>query len=342
MPDATGTGAGWAPDAPGTAGCSCTGGTAPFFASPGDVPWQRHLHGCAARWSLQGICSTGSSAGHSRDAAGWERPSQGTCPSPLPQLPGQSPAHVSPRKRMAGVGVPRLSLPRDPAAPSLCVAASMPVASAQPVPRGCAVCPGLCRVPRAVPCPGCSLRHTGSYLCPWEPGVPGRWPVARVGCGVGARWARAGLSCCSWRRAAGACLLLRQPCQARGGTCPHRAFAKVRQRKVHAGGGPRVTQQCPVPRLAGRRQSIPTGLLWRAVGLLRQAAWLGLALHCTGPSVPPQGTSPAAVPEPCTALPRCQTDPDHAQSWRCGHIHAPLTLCCSALPAILWTGRAGG
>lgn len=213
---------------------------------------------------------------------------------------------------------------------------------------------GLCRVPRAVPCPtavsgpGSPLRHIGSYLCPWEPRVLGRWLVARVGCGVGgplgSGWTRAGLSCCSWRRAAGACLLLRQPCQARGGTCPHRALAKVRQRKVHGGSGPRVTQQCPVPRLARRRHSIPTGLLGPVVlhvGPLKQAAWLGLALHCTGPSVPLQGTSLAAVREPCTAYPST-----HAR-WilftpSAGTVsHAPLTLCWSVLPRILWSGWAG-
>lgn len=83
---------------------------------------------------------------------------------------------------MAGVGVPNLSLPKDPTAPCM-----MPYTSCQLPARAM----GLCRVPRAVPhpravpCPGSPLRCTGSYLCPREPGVLGRWPVARVGCGVG-------------------------------------------------------------------------------------------------------------------------------------------------------------
>lgn len=34
--------------------------------------------------AVQGICSTRSSPGHGHDAAGWERPFQGTRPSPLP------------------------------------------------------------------------------------------------------------------------------------------------------------------------------------------------------------------------------------------------------------------
>lgn len=131
----------------------------------------------------------------------------------------------------------------------------LPHASCQHPARavGCAVCQGLghapelCRaqdLPYGAPAPTCARGSLGRC-------AGGRWPGWAAE--SEARWARAGLSCCSWRRAAGACLLLRQPCQARGGTCPHRALAKVRQRKVHAGGGPRVTQQCPVPRLAGTR-----------------------------------------------------------------------------------------
>lgn len=280
--------AGWVPDAPGTGGCSYTGVTAPLFAPPGVVPWRRHLHGYAAGWTRTG------------------------------HLLHQELTRTRPRCCRMGTSLPRyLSLPTA-TAPWAKSGIRQPQGSAwqgwgypachcqgtqQPLPcvlphASCqhpARATGLCHLPRDVPCPravsgpGSPLWHTGSYLCPWEPRVLGRWLVARVGCGVrgplGSGWARAGLSCCSWRRAAGACLLLRQPCQARGGTCPHRALAKVRHRKVHTGSGPRVTQQCPVPRLAGRRHSIPTGLLCPVVqhmGPLRQAGNLAgtrSALH---------------------------------------------------------------
>lgn len=81
--------------------------------------------------------------------AGHVRPSRATQPSPPPQLPGQSPAHASPRKCTTGVGGPSPSLPRDASAPSLCATScrlpapnlcpgAVPCAKSCAVPRGCA------------------------------------------------------------------------------------------------------------------------------------------------------------------------------------------------------------
>lgn len=252
--------AGWVPDAPGTGGWSYTGVTAPFFAPPGNVPWRRHLHGYAAGWSHAGhllhqeltraqprCCLMGTSLPRYLSLP--------TATAPWAKSGTRQPREV--HGRGGGTQPVTAKGPRS----SFLECCLMPVASTQPVPWGCAVYQGLCHAPElcraqglpyGTQAPTCARGSLGCWAGGWWPG----WAAESE-----ARWAQAGLSCCSWRRAAGACLLLRQPCQARGGTCPHRALAKVRQTKVHASGGPRVTQQCPVPRLAGRRHSIPRGLL---------------------------------------------------------------------------------
>lgn len=80
---------------------------------------------------------------------------------------------------------------------------------------------------------------------------------------------------------------------------PCRALAKVRQRPGTSRRWP--TRGMVVPRAQAGWElahGIPAGLpcpVMRNVGPPRQAARLGLALHCTGSSVPIQGTSPAAI-----------------------------------------------
>lgn len=282
-----------------------------------DAPWQRHRHGLATGWSHIGRLPRRELAW----AQLWCRRLgtflRGMWPSLPPRLPGAKSGTRQPQEGCCGQGCPSPPLPRDPVAPSLCAGCRHPACALglSRVPRA-VPCPGLCRVPRAVPrAKGCAVpqaprRHAGSYLCPWGPscragggGLGGLRRQPARPC-----WARAGLGCCSWRRAASACLLLRQPCQARGGTCPHRALAKVRQR-------PGTIQQwpmrgttgllCPAMRHVGATETgSPAGTCPAPHGLV--GAYAG---HVSSSST--RSLRAAPTPDGSCSLP----------CWHCGHHH---------------------
>lgn len=147
-------------------------------------------------------------------------------PSPLPRLPKQSPKGTSPGKCTAGAEGTQPVSPKGRYGPFL-VCPLVPAASAWPVPQGCAVCHGLCHALQLCCAGGSPLVHR---LLPVPVG-PGRWAGGHGPGGLRCwpaqpRWAprlflEEGGRCLSPPPAA---------CQARGGTCPHRALTKVRQR----------------------------------------------------------------------------------------------------------------
>lgn len=224
----------------GTKGASWAGSTA-FPGAPGSARRECACHGL----------HRGGTAGRAPDALGtvWCGCLWGQAMDPLPSSAGNAPRHgqrhgsasrvcrvpacpggAHPPHGHVPLGEARLvptpgrtqwvwedpaPFHRIPTAPSLCAHSQGEGFHA----------PGLC---------------VGSYLCA-RGGHGGQVAVPRVGCGAGPPrhplGSGLGSAACSWRRAAGACLLLREPCQARGGTCLRRGLAKVRQRP----GGPRMT-----------------------------------------------------------------------------------------------------
>lgn len=249
---------------------------------------------------------------------------------------------------MARVGVSSLSLPRDPAAPSLCAAscqlpAPSPCHGAVLCPEGCAM-PQSCAVPRVSP--------TAHWLLP----VPvGAWDAGQVAGGPGGlrSWRPAGLRLGSdWAQL----LFLEE-----GGRCLSPPPAAV----------PGKGRDLPAPRFS--QGEAEEGTRWRwptcdtavscaqagqekaqhshraavpgcaACGAAETGSLAGTRPAWHGPCMPLQGTSQAAVPGAlhCTTpvpMPGGSCSCPVLALWHC---HAPLTLCWSGLPGILWTGRAG-
>lgn len=188
--------------------------------------------------------------------------------------------------------------------------------------------------------------HVGSYLCArgWH---GGQVAVPRVGCGAGPPQhplgSGLGSAACSWRRAAGACLLLREPCQARGGTCLRRGLAKVRRRPGASRRWP--THNVTVPRgLAGSWRDVPGGCRapWRGTA----NAWHGRDSPW-GPVCAHAGVSPPAA---CGAPGRQGSQPRSPagrillpRRWHRGHRQAlsqPSPAHRMPDPEILGSGRA--
>lgn len=231
--------AGWAP---GTGPWSCAGARGTVFC----LTWTWATVEAPAQVGC-GVEPQRSSPGHG--AANWECPSLRTHSLPMGKV-----RHRQPRDRQCWSG--RIQ-PAPPTGPFLVRRVLAPT-----------LCPGA----------RCSPWHTGlltgSYLCPW--GLWCRVSVWCPGCAVqvgGDQLGPAGSSrahCCSWRRAAGACLLLR--CRARRGRdlpapSPSQGEAQARYEPV--------ARRWPGPWLARSLHSIPAGLLCPGTWSLLPAASMG-------------------------------------------------------------------